>query len=648
MPPYYISTPIYYVNDAPHLGHAYTTILADTLARFHACLDHKDNTFFLTGTDEHGQKIQQAAAQQNVTPQALADSVVTRFQDTWAKLGIRNDDFIRTTQERHKAVAADFWRRLVAAGDIYLDKYNGWYCVACEAFYPQSQLAPGDLCPTHKTAAQWISEPSYFFRMSKYQDALLAHIEANPNFIRPESYRNEILSFVRNGLRDLSVSRNSFSWGIPVPDDTKHVIYVWIDALVNYISALGGIGTPQYDEYWPANCHLIGKDILRFHAVYWPCILLAAGLPLPQTILTHGWWTVRGEKISKSLPATRVDPNQLAEDIGADSLRYFLLREVPLGLDGDFSYESLIARYNADLANDLGNLVSRVIAMANKYCSGSVPPRCDDQAEIHTALTQTVMQCAQKASEDFLEYRPSRALEHIWRAISETNRYVDSTKPWSLAKDSSNQPELFQTMRTALEALNAIAQMIAPIMPTKATALLVQLGFSDQQANVHRWPGAPQSLDLKQQAKLRPGPPLFPRIDDKRKTELLDRWIPADAKTPARAPAPSRPQINFDEFAKIDFRVGQITAAEKIPKTSKLLKVQIDIGAPKPRQVVAGIAEAYSPAELVGRKVIFVANLKPAKIRGVQSEGMILAAGDQSILGLSTIDTDVPVGTSVR
>ena len=652
MTSFYISTPIYYVNDVPHLGHAYTTIVADTLARFHQCVHDgvREDTFFLTGTDEHGQKIEQAAAQKGMPPKALADSVVLRFQTTWTNLSIRYDDFIRTTEPRHKQVVAQLWRKLVDAGDIYLDSYDGWYCVACEAFYPQSQLEPGDQCPTHKTQAQWVSEPSYFFRMSKYQDALLAHIEANPQCIRPAAYRNEIVAFVRKGLRDLSVSRTSFQWGIPVPDDDKHVVYVWIDALANYISALGGLDGALYKRFWPATCHLIGKDILRFHAVYWPCMLLAAGLPLPKTILTHGWWTVRGEKISKSMPATRVDPNLLANDIGADALRYFLLREVPLGLDGDFSYEALIARYNADLANDLGNLVNRTMAMAGKFCGGVVPaadPSLNNQ-EPHKSLLETFGRCAASAGDCYREYKPSRALEQIWQLIAETNRYIDATKPWTLAKSPDNQAVLHHTLRTALEALGAAARMIAPAMPATAKAISRQLGQVQTQPTV--WPTGAHPLVLVEGTRLSPTSSLFPRIDPDRAAELLARWLPqdSDSSNPDGDSGTQTELVAFDDFARLDFRVGQIVRAEKIPKTSKLLKVQVDIGEATPRQVVAGIAEAYQPEALVGRRIIFVANLKPAKIRGVKSEGMILAAGDRDILGLSTVDSDVPVGTQVR
>ncbi|HUH00667.1 MAG TPA: methionine--tRNA ligase [Kofleriaceae bacterium] len=661
MPPFYITTPIYYVNDVPHLGHAYTTIVADALSRFHRM--RGDDTYFLTGTDEHGQKIEEAADKRGVTPIELADRVVERFRETWTNLGIANDDFIRTTEDRHKAVVSEVWRRIEQRGDITLGAYKGWYCVPCEAFYPETQLVDGTQCPIHKSAASWVEEPSYFFAMSKYQDRLLQHIADHPNFIRPENYKNEIISFVKSGLRDLSVSRTTFKWGIPVPDHPEHVIYVWIDALTNYMSALGAPGTPLYQRYWPATCHLIGKDILRFHAVYWPCMLMSAGLPLPETIMTHGWWTVRGEKISKSMPATRVDPNQLAADLGADALRYFLLREVPLGLDGDFSYEALIGRYNADLANDLGNLTNRCLTMAGKFAGGAVPaadPAVAD-LEAHAVLATTARECVAEAARCFEDYAPSRALEVIWRLVREANRYVDAVQPWKLAKDPTREAELAHCVRGFLEAIFWSARMVSPVMPDKARAILGQLGVTGEAAEhaVTSWPD-PEAWgrDLPTGQVVGKGEPVFPRIDAERQEALLKRWIPEDAlasaapTTPAPAPTtptrPLAPPVTFQDFQRLDFRVALIKAAEPVPKTKKLLKLRVDVGEPSERQVIAGIAAAYPPESLVGRKVILLANLEPATIRGVESQGMVLAIGDEEILGLSAIDKDVPPGTIVR
>jgi methionyl-tRNA synthetase len=670
---FYITTPIYYVNDVPHLGHAYTTMVADALARFHRSVG--DDTRFLTGTDEHGLKVEQAAGGKGLSPLQLADQVVERFRSTWVQMNIGNDDFIRTTEPRHKQVVADIWRRIEAAGDIYKGAYEGWYCVSCEAYYGEGDLLAERRCPVHKSEVSWLSEPTYFFRMSRYGDRLLEHFERNPGFVQPEGYKNEVVSFVKTGLRDLSVSRTTFKWGIPVPGDEEHIIYVWIDALTNYMSALGPIGGDLHRRYWPATCHLIGKDILKFHAVYWPCMLLSAGLPLPGTVFTHGWWTVRGEKISKSMPATRVDPNQLADDIGVDALRYYLLREVPLGLDGDFAYESLIGRYNAELANDLGNLVSRSLTVAAKFCAGAVPP-------VHAALVtegrhgeiaQIAREVIGEVEACYRAYAPSRALEGIWRLVREANRYVNDTQPWVVAKDPARRHELDHSVRTALEALCCAARMVAPVMPKTAEQILALVGMPGArgQEAVKRWPVADRfGQELELGAPLGASTILFPRIDEARQAALLEQWIPQDARaaeaaaSPAAAPAPAAPaavsaaagsapegggaQITFEEFGKLDLRVAKVLTAEPVPKAKKLLKLTVDVGEQAPRQVVAGIAETFRPEDLIGRSVIFLANLKPATIRGVTSQGMILAAGADAVLGLSAVDRELPPGTRIR
>ena len=677
---FYITTPIYYVNDVPHLGHAYATIVADTLSRFHRASG--EDARFLTCTDEHGLKVEQAAAARGLTPLALADQVVERFRATWKQLEIANDDFIRTTEDRHKAVVSDIWRRIEAKGDIYPGAYEGWYCVSCEAYYPESELEGGKLCPTHKREATWLSEPTFFFRMSRYQEQLLEHFERNPKFVQPENYRNEVLSFVRSGLRDLSVSRTTFKWGIPGPGHSDHVIYVWIDALTNYMSALGPIGGELHRRYWPATCHLIGKDILKFHAVYWPCMLLAAGLPLPGTILTTGWWTVRGEKISKSMPATRVDPNALAEDIGVDALRYYLLREVPLGLDGDFTYENLIARYNAELAQDLGNLASRVTTVARKSCGGQVPPSDAALAESgrHAQLVRVTRDAIGEAARHFREYAPSKALHAIWRVVSEANAYFQGMEPWALAKDPAKKTELDHVVRAALEALASVGRMVAPVMPVVAQQILAMVGMGTRAAAAAgEWPSAERvGGELELGAPLGGAATLFPRIDEARAAALLEKWIPADARVagPAPSPAPApkptpspRPspspspstststlteqsaqteQVTFEEFGRMDLRVAKVLSAEAVPKAKKLLVLKVDVGEAEPRQVVAGIAEAFQPEQLIGRSVIFLANLKPATIRGVTSQGMILAAGGDAVVGLSAVDRDLPPGTKIR
>ncbi len=671
MPRFYISTPIYYVNDVPHLGHAYCTIAADALARFHRAVG--DDTRFLTGTDEHGLKVEQAASERGLQPLQLADQVVERFRSTWSHLDIGNDDFIRTTEQRHKDVVQELWRRMAARGDIYKGSYEGWYCVKCEAYYPEAELADGRLCPIHKSPATWLSEPTYFFRMSRYQDALLEHFQKHPAFVQPEGYRNEVVSFIKSGLRDLSVSRTTFRWGIPVPGDEEHIIYVWIDALTNYMSALGAIDGEMHRRYWPATCHLIGKDILRFHAVYWPCMLLSAGFPLPDTIYTHGWWTVRGEKISKSMPATRVDPNVLADDIGVDAVRYYLLREVPLGLDGDFAYENLIGRYNAELAHDLGNLVSRALTVAGKFAGGAVPAgQPQAQQAAHIELTEVAGKAIGEAAAHYTAFAPSRALEAVWRLVGEANRFINNTQPWRMAKTPGQEQVLALTIRMSLEAIACAARMLAPVMPRTARQIVELVGGAGETAST--WPAANSfGHELAAGTKVGESCILFPRIDEDRQAALLDKWIPHDARPagaaepatpaaqkakPARAPkaekskpkAPAGPaeSVEFQEFGRLDLRVAQVLEAAAVEGASKLLRLRLDVGEAEPRQVVAGIAEAYKPEELIGRKVIFLANLVPAVIRGVTSQGMILAAGEKAVVGLSAVDRDVPVGTKVR
>jgi methionyl-tRNA synthetase len=704
--PFYITTPIYYVNDVPHLGHAYTTLVADTMARFHRM--RGDDTRFLTGTDEHGQKVEQSAKDRGLTPQQLVDQVAPRFDEAWKTLGIEGYRFIRTTEERHKRVVQELWRQIRRANpdDLYLAAYQGWYCVPCEAFYTESQLQKdGDtwVCTIHKKPVSWLDkERSWFFRLSRYAEPLLRHIEANPDFIRPEAYRNEIVAFLKGGLRDLSVSRTSFSWGISVPEadpeGLSHVIYVWLDALVNYLTDLcpadGTIGGPDVERYFPSVIHLIGKDILRFHSVYWPAFLMSANLPLPKGIFAHGWWTVRGEKISKSMPATRIDPIKLADalagdspvgrGLGVDAMRYYLLREMPLGNDGDFTFESLFGRFNAELANDLGNLINRSLTMITRS-AGDVRPERDDalvggdenpfwQLEVHATEA-----CKHAAAQLDL-IAPSRALEAIWRFVGMANRFIDQTQPWKMA--SSKDKRLGHTLWCLQSSLWVIARLIAPVMPATARAVRGLLGDGDAAMT---WPEpiegrvlplAPATLHAS------PPSPMFPRLDAKLQQAILDKVVPADVAAPpaearaaasasgaasaasaaasgaasasasasastAKAAAPGAP-IKIDDFSKIDLRVGKVLSAAPVPKAKKLLHLSVDLGEPEPRSIVAGIAEAYAPDQLVGRRVIVVANLEPATIRGVASQGMILAAGDAEILGLSALDRDVPPGTRVR
>jgi methionyl-tRNA synthetase len=703
---FYITTPIYYVNDVPHLGHAYTTLVADTLARFHRM--RGDDTRFLTGTDEHGQKVEQTASERGLTPQQLVDQVAPRFDETWKALGVEGYRFIRTTEERHKHVVRALWQKIrrVNPDDLYLASYQGWYCVGCEAFYTESQLVKdGDVwvCTVHKKPVAWLDkERSWFFRLSRYAEPLLRHIEANPDFIRPDAYRSEIVAFLKGGLKDLSVSRTSFQWGIPVPDSDPdglhHVIYVWMDALTNYLSDLcppdGTIGGPDVERYFPSVIHLIGKDILRFHSVYWPAFLMAANLPLPRGIFAHGWWTVRGEKISKSMPATRIDPIKLSDAlgegsplgraIGIDAMRYYLLREMPLGNDGDFTFESLFGRFNAELANDLGNLINRSLTLIVKL-SAETPPVRDDaayrggenpywQLEVHAA------EACKHAATQFDLLAPSRALEAIWRFVGMANRFIDQTQPWAMAR--AKDPALGHALWSLQASLWVIARLIAPVLPATAGALRQWIGDGDAAMT---WPEpiegrvlplAPATLQASSPS------PLFPRLDDKLQQAILDKIIPPDlaaaaptpakpagatgaptvapgspptpTKAPAASPAASAQHaaplapIKIDDFSKIELRVGIVLGAAAVPKAKKLLHLSVDLGEPAPRSIVAGIAEAYAPDQLVGKRVIVVANLEPATIRGVPSQGMILAAGDAQILGLSALDHDVPAGTRVR
>ena len=718
MSTFYITTPIYYVNDVPHLGHAYTTIVCDALARFHRM--RGDDTRFLTGTDEHGQKVQEAASKRGLTPQQFVDEVAPRFDEAWQTLGLEGYRFIRTTSARHQRVVQHLWERIRERNpdDLFLESYQGWYCVGCEAFYTESQLektAGGEwACTIHKRPVEWLDkERSWFFRLSKYAEPLLRHIEQNPDFIRPDAYRKEIVSFLQGGLRDLSVSRTSFSWGIPVPEvdpeGKSHVIYVWMDALTNYFSDLcpedGQLASADVDRYWPHAIHLIGKDILRFHSVYWPAFLLAAGLPLPAGIFAHGWWTVRGEKISKSMPATRIDPITLSAAlatgsaggrlIGVDAMRYYLLREVPLGNDGDFTFESLFGRFNAELANDLGNLINRSLTLVTKFASTVTPTRDDALAtgpseSPHAQLELGAVEACRLAAQQFELIAPSRALEQIWKFVGVANRYIDQTQPWALAK--ANDPALAHVLWSLQASLWVIARLVAPVLPETTKVLREWLGDTAEVA----WPVAVggRVLDQVPATLVASVPsPLFPRLDEAAQTAILtavvgDAAAPALAglaaavkaskprppgKEPAKSPpaasitasgdtAPTNPTtgaaahpadadaapIGIADFARIDLRVGRVLTAVAVPKAKKLLHLSVDLGEARPRSIVAGIAEAYAPDALVGKQVIVVANLAPVTLRGILSEGMILAAGADAIVGLSALDRDVPPGTRIR
>ncbi|HPW54794.1 MAG: methionine--tRNA ligase [Thermoanaerobaculaceae bacterium] len=665
---YYITTPIYYVNDLPHIGHIYTTVVADTIARYKRLrgLDVR----FLTGTDEHGQKIDRSAAAQQLTPRQLADRVVGRFHELWRQLDITHDDFIRTTEARHHAGVHAVIARMVAKGDIYRGDYEGWYCSGCEAFYPQSQLVNGK-CPDQGHPVELTKEDSYFFRLSEYQQRLLDFYAQNPDFIRPTSRYNEVVRFVESGLRDLSISRASLTWGIPFPSDASHVVYVWLDALTNYISALGfGSGDERlYQRYWPASLHLVGKDILRFHCVYWPAFLMSAELPLPKQVFGHGWWLKDEAKMSKSL-GNVVRPDHLLERFGSDPLRYFLLREMTFGLDASFSDEAFVARYNADLANGLGNAASRVLAMARRYFGGLTPPRSCGANRLRLKADEVVQRYVQAM--DDLELQA--AIEAVWDLLSALDGYVNDKAPWKRFKSEGASSEALQRIiYNCLETLRIVAVLVAPVMPRTASALYGQLGLemAPFSAADLQWLGLPTAH------RLGPEATLFPRVDVKEyfAEQLMTAPAPEPpgaASAPPEAPMPAEltktgqlpPEvvaaaaaeaatseeelISIDEFARTELKVGLITHAERVPKSKKLVRMEVDLGEGRRRQIVAGVGAAYTPEQLFGRRAVFVANLKPATLMGLQSEGMILAASIAGKPYLLGVDGEVPPGTGVK
>jgi methionyl-tRNA synthetase len=660
---FYITTPIYYVNARPHIGHAYTTIACDTIARRQRMLGA--DTFFLTGTDEHGQKIERAAQAAGKTPQQYADEISAEFRKLWRRMGISNDDYIRTTEERHKKRVQELFRRIRDNGYIYKGTYTGQYCVSDELYVDGAQ--PGDLCPTCGRITETVHEENYFFRLSAFQDKLL-ELYANPEFIRPETRRNEVISFVRSGLRDLSISRSTFTWGIPVPDDPKHVIYVWLDALANYITAIGfgsahAAGQEAFKKYWPADVHMIGKEIVRFHCVYWPAFLLAAGLPVPKAIVAHGWLLFEENKMSKSR-GNIVRTETILDVLGADALRYFLLREVVFGQDGSFSFDALVQRYNSDLANGLGNLASRTLTMIHRYFKGEIPRPAPELADdvIQERVEKLVIP---ECNQFFTDYHFSAALESIWiRLIAAVDKYIVQSEPWALAekKDEQSQVRLATVLYTAAEALRIATVLAHPVMPDATARIWTQLGLGDiKQFDL-------SSLSWGQLApgtKLGEVQPVFPRADKSaiermQKMEEQEKIPVAEATIEASTPASAASaglaataaltsgKISIDDFAKVELRVGVVKVAERVPKADKLLRLEVDIGT-EIRQVLAGIAEAYAPETLVGRKVVIVANLAPRKLRGMESNGMILAASlEDGKPVLASFLEDVPVGARLK
>lgn len=647
---FYITTPIYYVNDIPHIGHAYTTIACDTLARWHRM--GSGEARFLTGTDEHGQKVQQAAAARGMTPLELCDEVVMNFKKLWQTLDISNDDFIRTTEERHKTVTQYIFKTLLDKGDIYKGTYEGWYCIPCEAYVPESQMGADHTCPDCRRPLTKMSEESYFFRLSKYQDKLIEHYEKHPDAIMPRARYNEVMSFVRGGLQDLSVSRTTLQWGIPVPGDEKHVIYVWLDALVNYLSS-AGYPKPgeKWETFWPHVRHMVGKDIIRFHAVIWPIVLMALGINPPVRVFAHGWWTVEGDKMSKS-KGNVVDPFEMVSLYGVDAFRYFLLREVPFGNDADFSEAALVGRVNSDLANDLGNLLNRTLQMIEKFRNGSLPG--DEALKRATETDKKLAELAQKTKDamekDIDDFALDSALKTLWALISAGNKYIDETQPWRLGRDGDGE-RLDVVLRTLWEVLRLTTLLMRPFMPSTAQRSWEQLGLNSIEAHKRsewRWGAAAENVTVSK------GDVLFPRIDvDKWKAEKAAR---DESKRPAPDDArgayePLREQIAIEDFRKLDIRVARIERAEVVERAKKLFKLHLDLGFEK-RTIVSSIREFFTAEELEGKKILVLCNLKPAKFMGIESRGMLLAAetmqDGEEILSLGTVDDDFPVGARVN
>lgn len=640
---FYITTPIYYPSDNLHIGHAYTTVVADALARYHRFIG--DDVWFLTGTDEHGQKIQRRAEAAGVTPQQFVDNIVNNIHQLWNKLKISNDDFIRTTQARHEKTVQYIFETLYKKGDIYKSEYEGWYCTPCEAFWMERQLQDGK-CPDCGRDVELVKEESYFFRLSKYADRLIEYIESHPEFIQPVSRKNEMINnFLKPGLEDLCVSRTTFNWGIPVTFDSKHVVYVWLDALSNYISALGYPDHRElFDKYWPADLHLVGKEIVRFHTIIWPIILMALDLPLPKQVYGHGWLVLESGKMSKS-KGNVVDPLVLIDKYGLDAIRYYLLREIPFGSDGFYSEDALKLRINTDLANDLGNLLHRTLSMIEKFTAGVIPAPgnyTDLDREVITQAEESI--AGLKHSMEKLEV--STALAQIFKLVSRTNKYIDESAPWALARQPEQTERLHTVLYTMAESLRVASVLLIPFLVETPEKIWKQLGISAVPSQFNheellKWGW------LKPGIKVQKGNPIFPRIEEEKKTSM-------ETPTKKAAPSETKPEtkpvegkISIDEFARIDLRVAKVISAERIEGSDKLLKLIVKVG-DEQRQIVAGIAQYYQPDEMVGKEIVVVFNLKPAKLRGVLSEGMLLAASNDGKLALIRPESQIGSGAKVR
>jgi methionyl-tRNA synthetase len=648
---FYITTPIYYPSDKLHIGHAYTTVVADSLARWHKFLGKEVR--FLTGSDEHGQKIQRIAQEKGVSPQEYVDRIVASFKDLWKRLNIEYDDFVRTTEPRHERAVQEVFRRIYEKGDIYKSTYKGWYCTPCETFWLESKLVDGN-CPDCGRPVELVEEESYFFKMSKYADRLLKHIEEHPEFIQPESRRNEMVNFIKSGLEDLCVSRTTFDWGVPVPDAEGHVIYVWFDALTNYLT---GVGFPDNQElfakWWPADVHLMAKEILRFHSVIWPIILMALDLPLPKIVFGHGWLLFDSDKMSKS-KGNVVDPIALIQEFGVDPIRYFLLREISFGQDGNFSRQALIDRTNADLANDLGNLLNRSLAMLEKYHNGVIPAPVQLEQVDHDLVSFAEVTIS-KFRELIDKLAINDALATLWQLVRRGNKYIDETAPWALAKDPARKGRLDTVMYLVFELLRVLALLLKSFIPETSAKIWNQLGIEEPidelLVDAAEWGG------LKPGTVTRKGDPIFPRIDVKREAASAEMEISVkEPQVQAEASKAAKPAaeggqdnlIDISEFAKLELVVARVISAEKHPNADKLLKLKVDTGDGQ-RQIVAGIAKHYRPEELVGRNVIIVANLKPAVLRGERSEGMLLAATSaDGTLEIVSVSGQIAPGSRVK